>query len=249
MKQAKKSAEKRKLNKTGGRTQCETVGTDGSSCMRLFWEFLKIGLFTIGGGMAMIPQLQQVVKDKGWLEDDEMIDCIAISQSLPGIIAINMATYIGMKLRGLRGALSATLGVVTPSFIIIILAVTVLDNIGENPYVQGAFMGVKAAVCGLIVVTVVRMGKKILRSVFAWVLAVLAFVAIAVFGINAIWAILAGAAAGIAYNAAKLRALEKAPETEKACSLEETPEAEKECTLEEVPEAEKECSLDEEVDG
>ena len=203
MKQAEKTAEKRKLNKTGGLSQHETAG--GSSCIRLFWEFLKIGLFTIGGGMAMIPQLQQVVKDKGWLEDEEMIDCIAISQSLPGIIAINMATYIGMKLRGLKGAISATLGVVTPSFIIIILAVTVLDSIGENQYVQGAFMGVKAAVCGLIVVTVVRMGKKILRSVFAWILALLTFAAVAVLGINAIWMILIGAIAGIAYNAAKLR--------------------------------------------
>ena len=169
----------------------------------------------------MIPQLQQVVKDKGWLEDDEMIDCIAISQSLPGIIAINMGTYIGMKLRGLKGAISATLGVVTPSFIIIILAVTVLDSIGENQYVQGAFMGVKAAVCGLIVVTVVKMGKKILRSVFAWILALAAFATIVIFGINAIWMILIGAFAGIAYNAAKLRALEKAPEAEKECPLDE----------------------------
>ena len=191
-------------------------------CFSLFWEFLKIGLFTIGGGMAMIPQLQHVVvNEKGWLEEDEMIDCIAISQSLPGIIAINMGTYIGMKLHGLKGAISATLGVVTPSFIIIILAVTVLDSIGDNQYIQGAFMGVKAAVCGLIVVTVVRMGKKILRSVFAWILAALAFVAIAVFGINAIWMILIGAAAGIIYNAAKLRALEEAPKAEKECTLEE----------------------------
>lgn len=154
--------------------------------------------------MAMIPQLQQIVSDREWLEDDEMIDCIAISQSLPGIIAINMATYIGMKLRGFKGALSATLGVILPSFIIIILAVTILDSIGDNQYVQGAFIGVKAAVCGLIVVTVVRMGKKILRSVFAWVLAAMAFVAIIVFGINAIWVILAGAVIGFLCNGVKI---------------------------------------------
>ena len=168
--------------------------------------------------MAMIPQLQQIVRDKEWLEDDEMIDCIAISQSLPGIIAINMATYIGMKLRGFRGALSATLGVIMPSFIIIILAVTVLDSIGDNPYVQGAFVGVKAAVCGLIMVTVVRMGKKILRSVFAWIVAVLAFGAIIVLGVNAIWVILAGAIAGVVYTFVKLRRQQDA-EIEKACPL------------------------------
>lgn len=209
----------------------------GFVCLGLFWEFLKIGLFTIGGGMAMIPQLQQIVSDKGWLEEDEMIDSIAISQALPGIIAINMATYIGMKLRGLRGALSATLGVITPSFLIIILVVTALDSIGENSYIIGAFTGIKAAVCGLIVVTVVRMGKKILRSVFAWVLAVLAFIAIAVFGINAIWAVLVGAVAGVVYNAAKLRVLQDAPK------------GEKERALHEMQEPEKERSLDEEVDG
>ena len=154
----------------------------------------------------MIPQLQQVVvNEKGWLEEDEMIDCIAISQSLPGIIAINAATYIGMKVRGFRGSLAATLGVITPSFLIIIAVVSLLDTIGENPYIQGAFTGIKAAVAGLILVTVVRMGKKILRSAFAWVLAVMAFIAIIVFDVNAVWAILVGAVAGVVYNTLKLR--------------------------------------------
>lgn len=201
-----------------------------NSCLSLFWEFLKIGLFTIGGGMAMIPQLQHVVvKEKGWLEDDEMIDCIAISQALPGIIAINAATYIGMKVKGFRGALSATLGVITPSFMIIILVVTVLDSIGDNSYIQGAFTGVKAAVCGLILVTVIKMGKKILRSVFAWILAILTFIAIVLFGINAIWAILVGAVLGVIYTALKLRSEKKRP-------------------LDENLKSEKECPLDEEVD-
>ena len=169
----------------------------------------------------MIPQLQQIVVDKKWLEEDEMIDCIAISQALPGIIAINAATYIGMKVRGFRGALSATLGVILPSFVIIIAVVTLLDSIGENTYIQGAFIGIKAAVCGLILVTVVRMGKKILRSVFAWILAILSFIAIVGFGINAIWAILAGAIAGIVYNTVKLSGGQD-------CDLHDAPEADKE---------------------
>ena len=174
------------------------------TCFSLFWEFLKIGLFTIGGGMAMIPQLQHVVvNEKGWLKDEEMIDCIAISQALPGVIAINTATFIGMKLKGFRGALSATLGVITPSFLIIILAVTVLDFIGENTYVQGAFVGIKAAVSGLIIVTVVRIGKKILGSIFSWILAILALVAIIVFDVNAVWLILVGAVAGVVYSLLK----------------------------------------------
>lgn len=178
-------------------------------CGRLYWEFFKIGLFTIGGGMAMIPQLQQVaVNDKKWLSEEEMIDCIAISQALPGIIAINCATFVGMKQKGVLGAVAATLGVVTPSLVIIILAVTVLDSIGHNSYIQGAFTGVKAAVCGLILVTVVKLGRQILKTWFSWVLAVLSFVVIIVLGVNAIWAILAGAVLGVVYNAVKHRSEE-----------------------------------------
>lgn len=167
----------------------------------LFWEFFKIGIFTIGGGMAMIPQIQQVaVNDKKWLTEEEMIDCIAISQSMPGVIAINSATYIGRRIKGAGGSLAATAGVVAPSFIIIIIAVTFLDAIGENRYIQGAFTGIKAAVCGLIAVTAVRLARQSLSSIFQWVLAVLAFAAIGIFGITAVWAVLGGAAAGIIYT-------------------------------------------------
>ncbi|NLD20607.1 MAG: chromate transporter [Clostridiales bacterium] len=170
--------------------------------LSLFWEFFKIGLFTIGGGMAMIPQIQQVVvKDKGWLTADEMIDCIAVSQTLPGVIAINSATFIGRKVKGVGGALSATLGVVIPSFVIIVLVVLLLGFVGDNRYLQGVFTGIKAAVCGLILVTAVRLGKQILRNVFQWILAVSSLVAIGVFGITAVWAIIAGALLGIVYKA------------------------------------------------
>lgn len=180
-------------------------------CISLYWEFLKIGLFTIGGGMAMIPQIQQVVvRDKGWLSDSEMLDCIAVSQALPGVIAINSGTYIGRKIGGVLGSLAATLGVITPSFTIIILAVTLLGALGENSYITGAFAGVKAAVCGLICVTVIRLGKQTLKSVFQWVMAIAAFLLIAVFGINAVWTLLAGAVIGIIYNNIKLK--EKAEE-------------------------------------
>lgn len=196
----------KKLRKEKTNSGKNNGGNNAGICRNLFREFLKIGLFTIGGGMAMIPQLQHVaVEEKKWLTEDEMIDCIAVSQALPGVIAINTATYIGMKLKGIRGAAASTLGVITPSFVIIILAVTLLENIGENPYVQGAFTGVKAAVCGLILVTVIKMGRRILRSWFAWLMAIVAFAAIVFLGINAVWAILAGAIAGIVYNAVKIR--------------------------------------------
>lgn len=174
--------------------------------LELFFEFFKIGIFTIGGGMAMIPQLQQVaVRDKGWLSEEDMLDCIAVSQTLPGVIAVNSATYIGMRLKGLRGSLVATLGVVMPSFIIIILAITLIDNLGDNSYVQGGFTGIKAAVCGLILVTVIKLAKQTLKNWFQWLLAIVALVAIGALKINVIWVILLGAILGIVYNSIKIK--------------------------------------------
>lgn len=170
----------------------------------LFWEFFKVGIFTIGGGIAMIPQIQQVVvEDKKWISEEDMLDCIAVAQSLPGVVAINSATYIGNRMYGVKGALAATLGVVAPSFIIIIVVVSFLGAIGENSYILGAFTGIKAAVCGLIMVTAVKLAKQSLTNVFQWILAAAAFVAIAAFGVTAVWAVLGGAVLGIIYNSVK----------------------------------------------
>lgn len=166
----------------------------------LFWEFFKIGLFTIGGGMAMLPLIQKVaVEDKKWMDEEDMIDCLAVSQAMPGVIAINSATYIGKRQQGLSGSLAATLGVVMPSFLIIIAVVTLLGTIGDNSYINGAFTGIKAAVCGLVIVSACKLGKQVLTGAFQWIMAVLAFAAIAVFRITALWAIIAGAAAGILF--------------------------------------------------
>ncbi len=165
---------------------------------KLFIEFLKLGLFTIGGGVAMIPQMEQIaVKDNHWLTEEEVVDCIAVSQSLPGIIAINMATFIGRKLYGIRGAICATVAVALPSFIIILIVAAVLDQVGNYPWLTGAFFGVKAAICGLILVTAVRLGRQILRTPFDWILMIGALGAIAFAGINAVWVILAAGIAGI----------------------------------------------------
>lgn len=152
----------------------------------------------------MLPLIQKVaVEDKKWLEEEDMIDCLAVSQALPGVIAINSATYIGKRRAGLTGAFAATLGVVMPSFLIIIAVVTLLGSIGHNSYINGAFTGIKAAVCGLVLVSAWKLAKQILKTPFHWILAILSFAAIAVFQITAVWAILAGAAAGIVYTVAR----------------------------------------------
>ena len=169
---------------------------------RLFLAFFKLGLFTFGGGMAMVPLLQdKMCKEYGWMTEEEVVDCLAVSQGLPGVIAINMATYTGYFMKGLRGALAATFGMILPSFLIIILVVCVLEGFNENPYVQGALTGINAASCGLILWAAIKLGRQVLKSAFAWIMAVAAFIAIAVFDISAVWAILTGIAAGIIYTA------------------------------------------------
>ncbi len=178
----------------------------GNLLVQLFWNFFKLGLFTIGGGMAMIPLIQNIVVDKmHWMTEEETVDCIAVSQGLPGVIAINMATYIGQKKKGLAGALTATVGVMLPSFIIIIIVVELLHGFGGNRYVLGALAGIKAAAAGLIAYSAYKVGKQVLKGPFQWVLAVAAFGAIAFLGVNAVWAILAGIAAGLAYSGWKSR--------------------------------------------
>ncbi len=168
---------------------------------RLFLAFFKLGLFTFGGGVAMVPLLQdKVCKEYGWMTEEEVVDCLAVSQGLPGVIAINMATYTGYFMRGLRGALAATFGMVLPSFIIIILVVCILEGFNENPYVQGALTGINAASAGLILWAAIKLGRQVLKSAFTWILAIGAFIAIAVFDINAVWAILAGIVIGILYS-------------------------------------------------
>ena len=164
----------------------------------LFWEFFKLGLFTIGGGMAMLPLIQDiVVEKKGWMSDEEALDCIAVGQSLPGVIAINMATYIGRQKKGLPGAVCATAGVILPSFLIIILIVEVLEGLGDSRWLAGALTGIKAAATGLIGYSAYKIGKKTLNGAFAWMLAIGAFVMIVWLGISAVFVIAAGIVIGL----------------------------------------------------
>ena len=159
----------------------------------LFLCFFKVGVVTIGGGMAMVPLLQEKICDKyKWMSEEEILDCIAVSQGLPGVIAINMATYVGYVKKGFLGALLTTFGVILPSFVIIILVVCFLEVVGTNPYIGGALEGIKAAATGLIAFAAWKMGKQTLSSAFQWVLALAAFATIGIFGVNAVWVILAG---------------------------------------------------------
>lgn len=170
----------------------------------LFATFFKIGLFTIGGGLAMLPLIQHTIVDKkGWLTEEGMADCIAVSQSLPGVIAINAATYIGKSRKGFAGALAASFGVILPSFTIIICAVIFLVAVGPNHYIEGAFVGVKAASCGLIAYAAYRQGKQVIKGKLGVLIAVASFALVAFFGISAVWPIILGGAVGFLFRRAK----------------------------------------------
>ena len=118
----------------------------------LFFTFFKLGLFTFGGGYAMIANIRDIVLEKkNWLSEDELFQVITVAESTPGPIAINLATYVGYQKRGVPGSACATVGVVLPSFVIIYLISFVLDAFMENPYVAGAFEGIKCAVAFLII--------------------------------------------------------------------------------------------------
>lgn len=118
--------------------------------IELFFTFFKIGLFTIGGGYAMIPLLQSEVTSKGWATIDEIVNFIAISESTPGPFAVNMSTFVGVKIAGVLGSIVTTIGVVLPSFIIIIIIAKYFYSFKENFYVQSSLSGLRPAVIGLL---------------------------------------------------------------------------------------------------
>ena len=167
----------------------------------LFWVFFKIGAFTFGGGYAMIPIIQrEVVENKKWVTDDDILNVIAIAESTPGPIAINSATFIGYKVAGVLGATFATLGVVIPSFVIISVIAYFLNKFSEIKAVQYAFYGIRAGVLALVIKALITMYKKMPKTAIAYGIAVFAFIASVVFDIvkiSIIYVILACAVIGL----------------------------------------------------
>ena len=127
----------------------------------LFLEFFKMGALTFGGGYAMIPFIEETVISHGWMTNEELIDFIAVSESTPGAFAVNISTYIGSEVGGFWGAVCATLGLVLPPFVIILLIAKVYEKFKKNIIVQGAMLGLKSTVVGLIGATVLTLGIAI----------------------------------------------------------------------------------------
>ena len=181
----------------------ESFMMDRSKCGALFNTFFKIGLFTFGGGYAMISLIEdEVGRRRGWIDGDELAEVFAIAESTPGPIAINCATYVGYRQAGAWGSAAATLGVVLPSFIIICLISAFIEQFMALKAVASAFRGVQAAVALLVLRAGVRLIRRLPKKAYA--IAACALSAVAVAGINllgwslsTIWLILLGALMGI----------------------------------------------------
>lgn len=130
-----------------------------SILIKLFWEYLKIGLFAVGGGLATIPFLLELADKQDWFTTEELTNMIAISESTPGPVGINMATFSGFQASGIIGGLVASFAIIIPSFIIIILIAKFLENFSDNKYVKGAFFGIRPAVTAFISVAIFELFK------------------------------------------------------------------------------------------
>ena len=131
------------------------------SCLDLFWTYFKIGLFTFGGGYAMLPLIQAAVEQKGWLTEEALVNFVAVSESTPGPFAVNISTYIGSVMAGIPGAACATFGVALPSFVIILAVARFYARVRESRVVSGVMTGLKPAVIGLIGAAIITMGKTV----------------------------------------------------------------------------------------
>ncbi len=167
----------------------------------LFITFARIGLFTIGGGYAMIPLIKQtVVDEKHWAEEEELMDLIAVAQSCPGVFAINISIFIGYRMRRTPGALMCALGAALPSFIIILLIALFFHRFRDNEMVARAFKGIRPAVVALIAAPVFKMARTARISMHNIWIPVAAALAIWLLGANPVYVILIAALGGYTYG-------------------------------------------------
>ena len=166
------------------------VSTTFRSLGEIFFSFFKIGALTFGGGYTMLPIIQrEVIESRHWISEEEMIDFYAVGQCLPGIIAINTATFIGQRVRGKLGGLSAAFGVACPSLLIIMIIAAFIRNYVDLPIVQHAFNGIRVVVAALIVDAIVKMWPKSIKDFYCTFLYIIVFILSAIVGISTMYII------------------------------------------------------------
>ncbi len=168
--------------------------------LQLFTTFMKIGAFTFGGGWAMIPLIEREVVDRHrWISREEFLDELAVAQSLPGILAVNVAVLVGNKLRGVKGSLWAATGTILPSFVMILMIAMFFTNIYDNEVVASIFKGIRPAVVALIIVPVLSTAKSAKLNRYTFVIPIVVALAIWMCGVSPIYCIIAGAVGGYLY--------------------------------------------------
>ena len=172
----------------------------------LFWGFFKISLVVVGGGYAIIAAAREEFVRRRWLTEDEFLELLTVTQTVPGVLAGNTAVCIGWKTGRWRGAAAAMLGAILPSVIIIVAIAAGMSGLEEflrHPAVRGAFRGVISAIVGLVLVTALKVRKKSVTNIFGAVVAAAALIGLSVLRINPGWIIVAAVASGIAFETAK----------------------------------------------
>lgn len=168
--------------------------------LQLFFTFVKIGMFTIGGGYAMVPLIEREVVDRKWLSKEDFYDLFAVSQTLPGVFAVNISIFVGYKLRKFKGSFVCALGTILPSFLIILLIAIFFTQVQDNIWVQKAFKGLRPAVVALIVVPCISAAKASKLTLKTAIIPVIGALLIWQFGVSPIYIIIAAAVGGIIYT-------------------------------------------------
>ena len=163
---------------------------------KIFAVFAKIGAFTIGGGYAMIPLIRDEMSRLGWISEEDLPDIVALSQSAPGVMAVNISIFAGHKLRGIKGSIVATLGSILPPFLIILAIAMFFTAFKDNQWVARAFQGIRPAVIALILVPMVDMARKSCKKWWAWAIAVASLALVAFLSVSPIYIILCVAVLG-----------------------------------------------------
>lgn len=164
----------------------------------LFFTFCRIGGLTFGGGYAMLPMIQkEIVEEKKWATEEEVLDYYAVGQCTPGIIAVNTATFIGYKVQGIIGAIVATLGVVFPSLIIITIIAALLKTFASYAIIQHAFSGIRVVVIALIISAILKLAKTSIKNSITLIIAIIAFILVAFVNLSPIYIVIAAACIGL----------------------------------------------------
>ena len=164
----------------------------------IYFAFFKVGAFTFGGGLAMMPMLQkELIEKKQWLTEEELIDYYAVGQSTPGIIAVNVATFVGYKRAGILGGIFGTLGIISPSLIIIMILANLINSISDYPIVQKALTGINVAVAALLTSVIINFAKKTIKNVWNAIFMLISFLLIFALKVPSFIVILFGLTTGI----------------------------------------------------